>query len=156
MFIHHTVIVDDDPSPNQWETLDEVKARMRQLQTIRAQDLGADVPYSMVAFCMANGNLVLGEGRGLDRSGAHTRGHNTSALGIAFQGNFENQPVPTQFDTQLAALGNWLRHLREQDGFVNLGTDRPLGREVFAHRDVKATACPGDHLFDKLSFIRFL
>ena len=105
---------------------------MRQLQTIREQDLGADVPYSMVAFCMANGDLVLGEGRGLERSGAHTRGHNTSALGIAFQGNFENLPLPAHFDDQLAALGNWLRQRREQDGFFNLGTERPLGREVFA------------------------
>jgi hypothetical protein len=156
VFIHHTVIVDDDPSPNQWETHDEVTARMHQLQTIREQDLGADVPYSMVAFCMANGDLVLGEGRGLERSGAHTRGHNTSAIGIAFQGNFENLPLPTHFDVQLAALGNWLRQRREQDGFVNLGTERPLGREVFAHRDVKPTDCPGEHLFGKLNLIRFL
>ena len=156
VFIHHTVIVDNDPSPNQWETLDEVKPRMRQLQTVREQDLGADVPYSMVAFCMKNGDLVLGEGRGLERSGAHTRGHNTSALGIAFQGNFENLPLPTHFDAQLATLGNWLRQRREQDGFFNLGTERPLGREVFAHRDIKPTSCPGKHLFEKLRLIRFL
>ncbi len=156
VFIHHTVIVDDDPSPNQWETADEVKSSMRRLQTIREQDLGADVPYSMVAFCMTNGDLVLGEGRGLDRSGAHTRGHNTSALGIAFQGNFENLPLPVHLDAQLAALGNWLRQLREGGGFVNPGAERPHGREVFAHRDIKATACPGDHLFTRLSLIRFL
>ena len=156
VFIHHTVIVDDDPSPNRWETVDEVKSRMRRLQIIREQDLGADVPYSMVAFSMSNGDLVLGEGRGLDCSGAHTRGHNTSALGIAFQGNFETLPLPVHLDAQLAALGNWLRQLREQGGFVNLGTERPHGREVFAHRDIKATACPGEHLFAKLSAIRFL
>ena len=156
VFIHHTVIVDNDPTPNQWETLDEVKTRMRQLQTIRAEDLGADVPYSLVAFCMANGDVVLGEGRGLERSGAHTSGHNTSALGIAFQGNFDNLPLPTHFDSQLAAFGKWLRQLREQRGFVNLGTERPLGREVFAHRDVKPTSCPGERLFQKLGLIRLL
>jgi hypothetical protein len=156
VFIHHTVLVDDDATPNQWETIDEVKHQMRRLQTIRAQDLGPDVPYSMVAFCMANGDLVLGEGRGLQRSGAHTAGHNTAALGISFQGNFEGMPLPVHFDAQLAALGDWLRQLREQQGFVNLGTERPLGREVFAHRDVKATACPGEHLFRKLDRIRFL
>lgn len=156
VFIHHTVIVDRDPTPNEWESLDEVKAQMRKLQTIRRADLGADVPYSMVAFCMANGDLVLGEGRGTERSGAHTKGHNSSALGISFQGNFENTPLPAHFDSQLAALGGWLRDLREIRGFVNLGSERPHGREVFAHRDVKSTACPGEHLFAKLHLMRFL
>lgn len=156
VFIHHTVVVDQDSTPNEWETIDEVAHQMRRLQTIREQDLGADVPYSMVAFCMSNGDLVLGEGRGLERSGAHTGSHNTTALGISFQGNFETTPLPVSFDVQLASLGGWLRQLREQHGFVNLGSQRPLGREVFAHRDVKATACPGEHLFQKLSLIRFL
>lgn len=156
VFIHHTVIVDDDASLNEWESLDEVRRKMRQLQTIRAQDLGADVPYSMVAFCMSNGDLALCEGRGIDRSGAHTSGHNTAALGIAFQGDFENAPLPSNFDAHLVALGNWLRELRTQHQFVNLGIERPLGREVFAHRDVKATDCPGERIFNKLGLIRFL
>ncbi len=156
VFIHHTVIVDDDASLNEWESLDEVRRKMRQLQTIRQQDLGADVPYSMVAFCMANGDLALCEGRGIDRAGAHTSGHNTAALGVSFQGDFENAPLPSNFDSHLVALGNWLRGLREQHQFVNLGNERPLGREVFAHRDVKATDCPGQRIFNKLGLIRFL
>src|ERR1044072_384579 len=114
VFIHHTVIIDDDSTANEWESLDEVKRKMRQLQTVRRQDLGADVPYSMVAFCMANGDLVLGEGRGIDRSGAHTAGHNTAGLGISFQGDFENHPLPRHFDSQITALNNWLRRLREE------------------------------------------
>jgi peptidoglycan recognition protein len=156
VFIHHTVIIDDDSTANEWESLDEVKRKMRQLQTVRQEDLGADVPYSIVAFCMSNGDLVLGEGRGIDRSGAHTRGHNTAALGISFQGDFEHQPLPAQFDSQITALSTWLRRLREEDGFVNLGTERPLGREVFGHRDVKATDCPGTNIFNRLNTIHFL
>jgi hypothetical protein len=156
VFIHHTVVVDDDSTPNEWESVDEVKRRMRQLQTIRRADLGADVPYSMVAFCMSNGDLMLCEGRGIDRSGAHTAGHNTPALGISFQGDFENDAPPARLDLHLAAVSSWLRRLREQEGFVNLGTVRPLGREVFGHRDVKASDCPGKHIFDRLSLIRYL
>jgi hypothetical protein len=155
IFIHHTVIVDNDATQNEWESLEEVKKNMRRLQTIRP-DLGKDVPYSIVAFCMADGGLVLGEGRGIHRSGAHTLGHNTSALGISFQGNFEKLPMPPHIESQLAMLGNWLQELREHQGFMNLGNERPLGREVFAHRDIKATACPGEHLFNKLNRIRFL
>ena len=155
VFIHHSVVFDDDGSPNEWESLAEVKARMRGLQTIRP-DLGLDVPYSMVAFCMSGGDLVLCEGRGLFRSGAHTIGHNRSALGIAFQGNFEDERLPARFDDQLAALGGWLRELREEQGFVHLGDERPPGRDVWGHRDVKATACPGRALFERLPLVRFL
>jgi hypothetical protein len=156
VFIHHTVIIDNDSTVNEWEDMDEVKRQMRRLQTVRAQDLGADVPYSMVAFCMSNGDLVLGEGRGLDRSGAHTVGHNTAALGISFQGNFESSSLPRNLESQLAALGDWLRELRTQHGFVNLGSLRPLGREVFGHREVKSTDCPGENIFTRLRLIRFL
>lgn len=158
VFIHHTVVVDDGPTPNEWESLDEVKNQMRKLQTIRAADLGADVPYSMVAFCMASGDLVLCEGRGVDRLGAHTKGHNTRGIGIAFHGNFEpaHTPLPAQLDAHVIALGNWLRTLREQEGFVNLGNSHPAGQEVFAHQAVKSTDCPGRHLTQRLPLIRFL
>ncbi len=100
IFIHHTVIVDNDTTKNEFESLDEVRADMQQLQTIRP-DLGLDVPYNFIAFCMSNGDLILGEGRGLERTGAHTTDHNRSALGIAFQGNFEDFSLPGQFNAHL-------------------------------------------------------
>lgn len=155
VFIHHTVETDEDPTPNEWESLDEVGAEMRKLQVIRRQDLGADVPYSFVAFCMADGDLAICEGRGLDRQGAHTVGHNRSALAVSFQGNFELEPLPAQFDAQLAALGDWLRSLRVDHGFSELGSRRPAGRQLWGHRDVKATACPGRHLFERLAAVRY-
>lgn len=156
VYIHHTVITDNDASPNEWEDLNEVKSRMRVLQTIRQADLGADVPYSMVAFCMGNGELVLCEGRGLDRSGAHTKDHNESGLGIAFQGNFQTEPLPRHFDAQLASLGKWLKGLVFKEGFFNLGRVRPADRDLWGHRDVKSTLCPGQKLYDKLGLIRFV
>ncbi len=154
VFIHHTVVVDSDSTINEWEQLGEVTARMQQLQAIRP-DLGLDVPYSIVAFCMSNGDLLLCEGRGLYRTGAHTAGHNRSALGIAFQGNFQKRPLPKHLDSHLAALGNWLKELQRDQGFVNLGSVRPYGREVWGHRDVKATECPGQLLYDKLHLVRY-
>ena len=160
VFIHHSVVVDGDATLNEWESLDEVKAQMRVLQTIRP-DLGLDVPYNFVAFCMANGDLVLGEGRGLGRTGAHTKGHNRSALGIAFQGNFERGPLPAHFNNQIQDLGDWLRRLREKEGFTELGTVQPNDpqrpeRQAFGHREVKATDCPGRHLWDRLQLIRIV
>jgi peptidoglycan hydrolase-like protein with peptidoglycan-binding domain len=37
-----------------------------------------------------------------------------------------------------------------------LGTLRPPDRQVWAHRDIKTTHCPGTHLYDRLELIRFL
>jgi hypothetical protein len=160
VFLHHSVVVDADATPNEWESLDEVKAQMRRMQTIRP-DLGLDVPYNFVAFAMADGDLVLGEGRGLGRTGAHTRGHNRSALGIGFQGNFEHEPLPTHFEAQLAELGGWLRRLREEEGFSELATVQPTDperpqRQVFGHREVKSTDCPGRHLWERLHLIQVI
>ncbi len=155
--IHHTVIVDSDATANEWESLDDVKLRMRELQRMRP-DLGLDVPYNMVAFCMADGELVLCEGRGLERTGAHTKGHNRSALGIAFQGDFESAALPPDMDAHLIEFAEWLSDLRNTGGFRSLGSSRPVGAQVWGHRDVPtaATLCPGRALYARLKSIRFI
>lgn len=153
--LHHTTSIDGDSTPNEWSSMDDVARQMRRLQVSRP-DLGLDVPYSMVAFCMADGGLVLAEGRGLHRTGAHSKGHNRSALGIAFQGDFENQPPPTRLATHIETLALWLRRLRVEKGFDRLGSTRPSDRDVWAHMDLKATACPGRALRDHLPRLRFV
>ena len=157
VYIHHTAIIDRDESPNEWGALSEVRARMQSLQRIRP-DLGLDIPYNVVAFCMSNGSLVLCEGRGLHRTGAHTRNHNRSAIGIALQGNFESEPLPAAIDSQLAGLSWWLRDLRNNRGYFRLGDKRPEGVQVWGHRDAPTarTVCPGQALYDKLDLIRFI
>ena len=40
--MHHTVIIDNDATPNRWESAAEIIPKMRQLQKIRP-DLGLDV-----------------------------------------------------------------------------------------------------------------
>ncbi len=156
VFVHHTTITAAGDTPNEWPDLSQVRSWMQRLQRIRP-DLGLDVPYNMVAFCMADGRLVLAEGRGLNRVGAHATHHNRSALGIAFQGNFQREPLPQHIDTQLQTLSEWLRTLREQQGFTHLGEARPAGkRQVWGHRDVSATLCPGELMYNKLEQIRFI
>ena len=157
VFIHHTVIIDVDDTANEWESLEDVRSKMRQLQLIRP-DLGWDVPYNIVAFCMSGGDLAFCEGRGLDRSGAHTRGHNRTALGIAFQGDFESGDLPEQIDSHLNELAVWLRDLRNERGYANLGNSRPGDRQVWGHRDASSagTLCPGSKLYKRLGTIRFI
>lgn len=157
VIIHHTATVDGKGAPNEWGTLEAVKLRMRRLQTARP-DLGLDVPYNMVAFCMRDGDLVVCEGRGLNRTGAHTRDRNRTALGIAFYGDFEAGPAPRYFDRQLRALASWLRTLRNELGFARLGYSRPADRQVWGHREIRSarTLCPGEALQDRLLQIRFI
>ncbi len=146
--MHHTVIVDNDATPNRWETLAEVKAKMVQLQTIRP-DLGLDVPYNFVAFHMEDGSLIICEGRGFDRTGAHTHGHNTRGMATAGQGNFQ---LGQAVDPYADHWSRWWGYQKYDMGMENLGSSRPTegpnaGAIAFGHRDLIATGCPGDNLY---------
>lgn len=167
VFIHHTVIVDSDPSKNLWETESDVINQMQKLQTIRP-DLGYDVPYNFVVFLMntKTPSIYVCEGRGEDRSGAHTRGFNDRAIGIALQGDFENYNLDLHPYTDLISqfLG-WLKFDPNASNYggpyaplSHLGTVTPnhSDREVFAHRDVDETYCPGDAAIAVLSQLRFI
>jgi hypothetical protein len=157
VFIHHTALRATNATRNQWKSLRQVRESMQQLQRARP-DLGLDVPYNFVAYSMQSGELVLCEGRGLDRTAAHAKNHNRSGLSIAFQGNFETTNVPRQFREQLSELTAWLQSLRNSRGFANLGDSRPDGKHVWGHRDAKSakTLCPGSNLYELLPIIRFI
>ena len=75
----------------------------------------------------------------------HAGDANTDSIGIALLGNFEpNVPgIPTETPTPeaLAALAATILTIRAYLG-------RPMG--VVGHRDVGATACPGDNLYSLL------
>ena len=148
---HHIVAVDNDATRNIWETEAEVKQMMRRLQTIRP-DLGLDVPYNYVFFGMANGDLYVCEGRGEDRTGAHTKGHNTEGIGCAWAGNFEDFPFARRYIRPASAFFGWLKYER---GMANLGTVHPPDRDTFGHRDFATTACPGGHLYTQIRSFTF-
>lgn len=154
---HHTVIVDSDDSPNVWEKSDDIKGKMRQLQVIRAADLGTDVPYSFVIFLMADGSITVCEGRGYDRSGAHTKGHNTDGIGISFEGNFELAGADVR--RWIPKVNQFLGHLKFQAGMKYLATRPhaiPGSRVIHGHRDFSSTACPGANLFKRLHEFAFV
>lgn len=164
IIIHHTVMPDPDATKNLWETEQEVFQMMRRLQTIRS-DLGLDVPYNFVAFLMNTlvPSLYICEGRGEDRTGAHTKGHNTAGIGVAFAGNFHDFDVNVGGYVPLFSIFlGWLRFNPNHSSYggpyaplVNLGSLAPFGRTVFAHRDFKATACPGRVIRPFLPLINF-
>ncbi len=165
VILHHTVTPDSDKTPNIWEDRRDIVRRMRQLQTIRP-DLGLDVPYNFVAFITAPTRLTICEGRGEDRAGAHTKGHNSRGVAVAFAGDFERLSTgDIDMAAQMDNLGRFLRWLRRDPSHPSygryppmhrLGTLRPAERQVFLHRDFKSTACPGKTLSryaDKIDFL---
>ncbi|MCW3837793.1 N-acetylmuramoyl-L-alanine amidase [Sphingomonas canadensis] len=167
VFIHHTVMIDRDPTPNIWERDAEIFAMMRSLQRARP-DLGLDVPYSFVAFLTAGEGLTIAEGRGEDRSGAHSVGHNSAAIGIAFAGDFHGADIDAAEIAArmplLSAFLGWLRSSASHPAYgsfapmARLGSVRPpaaTGRAVWAHCDIKATACPGAKLLPHLAAVTF-
>ena len=90
----------------------------------------ADVGYN---FLIAPDGTIF-EGRGWGMQGAHARGHNAESIGVAYIGD-GRKPVPD------AAKFAILRLAAEADRLMG----KPLRR--VGHRDVGATACPGDVLY---------
>ena len=134
VFVHHSAT--PAPLPN-----DEVAA-MRSVQNYHMDTNGwNDIGYSFVV--MPSGNVY--EGRGWGVVGAHTEGHNSTGYGICVEGNYM-QELPA-----LAAL-------QSVAALIDAGIAEKWITvvQVFGHRDVFATACPGDNLYSKLDLIRGL
>ena len=89
-----------------------------------------DIGYNFVIE--RDGKVV--DGRSLDISGAHARGFNSKAIGVALIGNFENR-LPTA--QQLASLNVLLLRLVK---LYNIPQD-----EVFGHNEKSRTLCPGKY-----------
>lgn len=87
-------------------------------------------------FVTLEGEII--EARG-DHRGAHTGGHNSSLLGIGFQGNYH--PIKgvahrTSMPDKQYNAGVWL--------IKELQKKYPQARRVHGHKHWTATACPGD------------
>ena len=128
LVIHHDVIGTPHPAGH----MPSIDSHMRRLQVVRP-DLGLDVPYSFVVFAGVDENEgVICEGRGTNRTGAHTRGLNSSRWGIAFAGNTNDDPVTPGMIDAVRYIGTKL--------IVSHGD--PL-HATTGHGAHASTACPG-------------
>ena len=137
--VHHTVAIlrDYDRDGFLHGDLDDVIRYMRTLQKSRP-DLGPEIPYSFVVFRgSTDGACIVAEGRGFGITGAHTAGHNSSRYGVAYAGN-------ASIDTMTMGVLEGFRWVGQH--LAHPETARP----TIGHRDVKATECPGNHLYAAL------
>ena len=106
----------------------------RTVRQIQAFHQGPERGWSDVGY-----NFLIGddgtvyEGRGWGFVGAHARGENSRSIGVAYVGD-GSRPVPDAAKRAITEL------LAEAE--VRFGSLRQVG-----HRDVGATACPGDVLY---------
>lgn len=78
-------------------------------------------------------------GRNIKWIGGHTTGYNSCSVGVCFEGNFENEQMPT---AQIQAGREIVDYLMEYYP----------GIEFRKHKDFQATACPGKNFpFDSIT-----
>ncbi|GHV21350.1 hypothetical protein AGMMS49959_10350 [Planctomycetales bacterium] len=134
--IHH----EGNPKPNNDGNPTAVAASLRGIQKAHCQSMDAgDIGYH---FIIDRQGLIW-QGRDLRYQGAHVKSNNSHNIGIMCLGNFELQQ-PTQ--AQLNALGKLSRALSK--GY------RIPPNQIFAHRELRSTACPGKNLYAYVQTIR--
>lgn len=111
--------------------------QMRNIQNFHMNSNGwADIGYN---FCIG-GDGAAYTGRGWDRQGAHAPNFNNQSIGMCFLGTFTSVLPPAGALTagrNLITCGVSLGHIRSDHW-------------VAGHRQVTATACPGDALFNNV------
>jgi len=165
LIVHHTVSGNTDNDP---------AATIRAIYAFHTQVRGwDDIAYNFLvdaqgrvyegrfARSYAPGEVPTGENferRGV--VGAHAEGTNTGSAGIALLGDFTSTP-PT--GAAMAGLESWLawkaaRNEIDPQGATPFKSTEAAAVRTFpnisGHRDVRATACPGDQLYATLAALR--
>ncbi len=159
--VHHTA-TGNDYAP------EDSAAILRSIYAYHTMTLGwCDIAYN--ALVDKYGQVFEGRAGGItkDVMGSHTGGFNQDVWGVSLIGDFEDEPPPDVMVKTAGRLIGWRLSLDKVDpmGMVNLKsaggqhTVVPSGRvvelpEIFAHRDVGNTECPGKAGYATLDQIR--
>lgn len=144
IIIHHTATTKD---------LDNPKAAIRNIYYWHTMTRGwGDIGYNYIID--TEGNIYEGRAGGEMVVGAHAGQGNIGSIGIAVLGNYQDNEVPQPVVDSLTKL---IRAKAELYNIDPTGTSEFRGVErenVFGHRDVMSTSCPGKNLYDLLPLIR--
>jgi hypothetical protein len=159
--VHHTA------DSNNYSAGD-VPAIMRSIQAYHSVSRGwGDIGYNVIVD--KYGRIFEGRAGGLSSTviGAHAGGFNTNTFGVSMLGNYETAAVPQATVEAVSAIIAWKFSLYGVDpnGSTTLvsaggGTSKyragvPVALPtIFGHRDVGATACPGQYGYAKMPAIR--
>ncbi|WP_413464532.1 peptidoglycan recognition protein [Corynebacterium sp. 21KM1197] len=141
---------------------------VRSIYQYHAQTLGwCDIGYN--ALVDKYGTIYEGRYGGLNQAvqGAHAGGFNQNTWGISMMGNYESITPPQETLDAVGRLAGWRAalagfdptgedlHYSEGTSFTKYayGTEVTLPN-IFAHRDVGLTTCPGDAGYAQMDTIR--
>ena len=156
--VHHTAGT-NGYSPSQ------AAAIMRGIQIYHVKSNGwNDIGYNFLVD--RYGTVYEGRYGGIDRNvvGAHIRGFNTGAVGVAVIGTFGTSAIPAAAEASLREAPRLAARSRSRRSALvphrRLGRKRALLagtpvvlRAVSGHRDTGLTSCPGDLLYARLGAI---
>lgn len=138
--IHHTAST---------QNLDDSEKLMRSIYAYHAMTRGwGDIGYNYLID--ADGNVYEGRYGGAGVVAGHTSGYNTGSVGIALLGHFEETPISAEMMKALMGViyDQALLHDIDPDGSSSFrGKVMP---NIMGHRDLSATACPGEVAYDYL------
>lgn len=123
-------------------TAAEERAEVRKIESIGQTRFNGGISYTFLVF--PSGRVYAGTN--IDRIGAHTKGHNTAGAGICIVGNYQNT-APTA--AQEKAIADLLKHGVAQGWWAKTKLNG-------GHRDVAATACPGNKAYPRIPNINAL
>jgi len=144
--IHHTATT---------KNLDDPQQAIRDIYHYHAVSRGwGDIGYNYIVD--QNGKIYEGRYGGEGVIGAHAGPGNHGSIGIAVLGNYQNNPIPekavvslSQFISKKGKINNI-----DTDGYSKFRGENLAN--IFGHRDIMHTACPGEFLYEKLPLIRTL
>jgi hypothetical protein len=76
--------------------------------------------------------------------GAHAEGFNTGSTGVSIMGTFTSDPVPSAAYNAVRSLLAWKLALHGVDPYGTITAGGIPVRTITSHRNVNATACPGN------------
>jgi hypothetical protein len=144
IIIHHTATTTD---------LDNPKAAIRNIYYFHTITRGwGDIGYNYIID--PEGNIYEGRAGGEMVVGAHAGEANVGSIGISVLGNYQDNEVPQPVVDSLTKL---IKAKTELYNIDPTGTSEFRGVErenIFGHRDVMSTSCPGDKLYSLIPLIR--
>lgn len=144
IIIHHTATQNSPP---------DAAAAIRAVYFYHAvTQAWGDIGYNFIID--GNGRVYEGRYGGPGVVGAHAAGFNSGTVGVSLLGNFAAAP-PTE--AALKAVESFIVSKAVQHGIDPSGQGVFLNKDlpnIFAHRDVNSTACPGEQMYAQLPGLR--
>ncbi len=144
--VHHTATTGNLDNPPQ---------AIRDIYHYHAITRGwGDIGYNYIVD--PKGHIYEGRYGGEGVIGAHSGPGNHSSIGIAILGNYEQNEVPEDVVISLSKLINKKAKIHD---IITDGQSMFRGEmrdNIFGHRDIMSTTCPGQYLYDKIPVLRTL